>query len=65
MNCSNYLKPPANPPIISYLKRRARISEAHALVVASLAGLPVPDEWEHLARPSAATMATLAGRSGA
>jgi hypothetical protein len=49
-------------PAIAYVCRRARVSEAQAHVVATLAGLCLPEDWRHLAIESAHVVAASVGR---
>jgi hypothetical protein len=53
------------PPAVAYICRKARVSQAHAIVIASLAGLPTPDGWEFLSVPAAQAVASLAWRGRA
>jgi hypothetical protein len=64
MQISEY-RHPCPPPAVAYICRKARVSQAHAVVIASLAGLPTPDGWEFLAVPAAQAVASLAWRGRA
>jgi hypothetical protein len=64
----NYLElNPASPAparAISFIQRKARVSEAQARVIAGLFGLP-SDEWQSLGASAARVVATSAWRAHA
>lgn len=41
------------PPAIAYLRKKARVTEATARVIASMTGFSLSDEWRHLGAESA------------
>ena len=56
---------PTTPPVINFICRKARVSEATARVIAGLNGNALPDEWECLSAPVARVVASLARRGRA
>jgi hypothetical protein len=42
-------QPSSPPPAITYVCKKAQVTEATARVIVSMTGFSLPDEWRHLA----------------